>query len=55
MKPWDMAAPSIIIEEAGGKLSTFDGNEFSPYTPNIIATNGKIHYTLLEIFRENAL
>jgi len=55
LKPWDMAAPSIIIEEAGGKLSTFDGNEFTAYIPNVIATNGKIHYSLLELFREDAL
>ncbi|MBE7413198.1 MAG: inositol monophosphatase [Leptospiraceae bacterium] len=55
LKPWDMAAASILIEEAGGKLSTFDGNVFNVNTPNIIATNGKIHSHLVELFRKETI
>lgn len=40
---WDSAAGFLIVKEAGGKVSDFKGNDFSPYQPHIIATNGKIH------------
>jgi myo-inositol-1(or 4)-monophosphatase len=50
LKPWDMAAASIIIEEAGGKLTTFDGNQFSPFIPNLLATNTILHETIMELF-----
>jgi myo-inositol-1(or 4)-monophosphatase len=50
LKPWDMAAGSIILEEAGGKVSTFDGNVFTPFVPNLLATNGPLHDRILELF-----
>lgn len=48
LKPWDMAAASIIVEEAGGKLSTFDGNDFSIFAPNLLATNSIIHRLMMD-------
>ncbi len=48
LKPWDMAAASIIVEEAGGKLTTFDGNDFSVFVPNLLASNSIIHEKLME-------
>jgi len=47
LKPWDMAAASIIVEEAGGMLSTFDGNEFSISVPNLLASNSIIHQKMI--------
>lgn len=47
LNPWDSAAGFLILEEAGGKVSDFDGNYYSLYQPNILATNGKIHDELL--------
>lgn len=47
LKPWDMAAASIIVEEAGGKISTFDGKDFSILNPNILATNSSIHEKII--------
>ncbi|CAN5302328.1 inositol monophosphatase family protein [soil metagenome] len=46
LQAWDSAAGFLIVEEAGGKVTDFEGNEFSPYQPHIIATNGKIHEEL---------
>jgi myo-inositol-1(or 4)-monophosphatase len=46
---WDSAAGSLMVEEAGGKVTDFDGNKHSPYQPRIVATNGKIHEELLDI------
>lgn len=46
---WDSAAGFLIVEEAGGKVTDFKGDYYSPYQPHIVATNGKIHDELLEI------
>ncbi len=48
LKSWDMAAGKIILEEAGGKLTGFDGEEFSIYKEYCLATNGFIHDELVE-------
>lgn len=48
LKPWDSAAGFLMVEEAGGKVSGFKGQPFSPYQPQIVATNGHIHNELLQ-------
>ncbi|EMO42577.1 inositol monophosphatase family protein [Leptospira noguchii str. 1993005606] len=48
LKPWDMAAASIILAEAGGEMSTYDGNTFTPYIPNVIASNKLLHQKMIE-------
>ena len=45
---WDSAAGFLIVEEAGGKVTDFKGDTYSPYQPHILATNGKIHDELLQ-------
>lgn len=45
---WDSAAGFLMVEEAGGKVTDFKGEKYSPYQPHIIATNGKIHEELLK-------
>ena len=50
-KPWDIAAVKIIVEEAGGKLTDFDGND-TIYSGNSIATNGLLHDEVLKIFKQ---
>lgn len=40
---WDTAAGWLLIEEAGGKVTDFSGGEFSPFTLETLATNGKVH------------
>jgi myo-inositol-1(or 4)-monophosphatase len=37
--PWDAAAGILLVEEAGGKISTYRGNEYHPYKNTIIAGN----------------
>ncbi|MCX8123983.1 MAG: inositol monophosphatase [Spirochaetes bacterium] len=46
--PWDMAAGALIVEEAGGKVTKYNGDTFDPEYPEICATNGLIHQQLLE-------
>lgn len=48
LNPWDSAAGFLIVEEAGGKLTDFNGNYYSPYQERILATNGKIHDEMLK-------
>jgi myo-inositol-1(or 4)-monophosphatase len=43
LHPWDSAAGTLIVEEAGGKVTRFDRSPYSPYDKNILATNGQIH------------
>jgi myo-inositol-1(or 4)-monophosphatase len=47
LNAWDSAAGFLLVEEAGGKVTDFEGNYYSPYQPHIVATNGKIHDELL--------
>lgn len=50
-KPWDLAAGVLLIEEAGGKISTMDGSPFNLFQcQNILATNEKIHTPILNIW-----
>ncbi|NQV16948.1 MAG: inositol monophosphatase [Armatimonadetes bacterium] len=51
LRPWDMAAGSIIITEAGGKISQFDGEDWHYSNDTILVSNGKIHEKMIEILR----
>ena len=52
LRPWDVAAGSLIVTEAGGTVSTYRGKPFSIYAPEIVASNGIIHEQMLEVLRE---
>jgi len=49
-KPWDLAPLGIIVEEAGGKSTTVDG-ERTIYRGQLISTNGLLHEEVLNVFR----
>lgn len=49
LQAWDSAAGYLIVKEAGGRVTDFNGDDYSLYQPHIIATNGKIHNELLGI------
>jgi myo-inositol-1(or 4)-monophosphatase len=49
LNAWDSAAGFLLVEEAGGKVTDFAGNHYSPYQPHICATNGLIHEDLLMV------
>jgi myo-inositol-1(or 4)-monophosphatase len=53
LKPWDTAAAAVILEEAGGRLTDYDGSPFSPSLPTVVASNGLIHEAMLEALRIN--
>ena len=49
LNPWDVAAGYLLIEEAGGRVSYYDGSEFNIYKPPLCASNGRIHGDMLGI------
>ncbi len=51
LKPWDVAAAALIVQEAGGQLSDFQNREFSIYSHETLGTNSLIHEQMLEILR----
>lgn len=48
LQAWDSAAGFLMVEEAGGKVTDFKGQPYSPYQDQIAATNGKIHDDMLK-------
>lgn len=52
LNPWDTAAGSLLVEEAGGDVTRFDGSGFQLNSQEVLATNGKIGGELREVFRK---
>ncbi len=52
LSPWDVAAGSILIKEAGGIITDFGGGEEYLSTGNIVAGNKYIHKELLKIIMD---
>lgn len=50
IKPWDVAAGWLLVEEAGGRVSGRDGGPYRFHTP-ILASNGHIHEELVTLLR----
>lgn len=46
--PWDVAAGVLLVQEAGGKVTTFEGQDWQPKTDDLICSNGLLHASLLE-------
>ncbi|HEY0080480.1 MAG TPA: inositol monophosphatase family protein [Pyrinomonadaceae bacterium] len=49
LRPWDVAAGVLLIEEAGGRVSRYDGSPFRVYTPPIMVSNGLIHEAMMRV------
>jgi len=49
---WDVAAGSLMITEAGGQVTAFDGQSFSIYAENILASNGSIHKAMRRVIAD---
>lgn len=51
LRPWDVAAGVLLIEEAGGRVSHYDDSDFDIYTPPIAASNGLLHEAMLNVLK----
>lgn len=55
LKPWDVAAGQLIVKEAGGKVTGFDGTQYSVFDKTILATNSLIHNDISNFFEKSNL
>ena len=46
---WDVAAGVLLVREAGGKVTDFNGKDWHLGNPNIAASNGKVHTQILKV------
>ena len=51
--PWDLAAGSVILEEAGGKLTNYRGDLLDLDGREIVASNGHLHPAMTRLMGEN--
>jgi myo-inositol-1(or 4)-monophosphatase len=49
LKPWDVAAGALLVEEAGGRVSNYAGEPLSIYVPPIVASNGLLHEQMMHV------
>ena len=49
LHPWDMCAGKLIVEEAGGLVTDFDGKSIDIFSKRILATNGLVHKKMIDV------
>jgi myo-inositol-1(or 4)-monophosphatase len=54
LSPWDQAAGSLILREAGGRVTDFAGHEFDIYGDEVLGTNGFIHRPMMRVLNRTA-
>lgn len=54
LRPWDTAAGMLLVTEAGGRVTQFDGSAYSPFDTNLLVTNGYVHDECVGLLREFA-
>ena len=52
LAPWDMCAGAILVIEAGGTLSDYDGGAAEPRAGRLVATNGPLHDATLALLHD---
>ena len=52
LHPWDMAAGTLLVSEAGGRCSDMKGEPHGMPGPHLLTTNGAIHRETLDLFSE---
>ena len=53
LHPWDVAAGSLIVTEAGGRITDFAGKAFSLYGKETLASNGLVHQAMVDVLAED--
>jgi myo-inositol-1(or 4)-monophosphatase len=49
LNPWDVAAGILLIKEAGGRVTDFQGGPCTPRSPELVLSNGRIHEAMMEV------
>lgn len=50
LNPWDTAAGAMLVNEAGGSITEFDGSRFQLNSREVLATNGQLQDELVRLF-----
>jgi myo-inositol-1(or 4)-monophosphatase len=53
LKPWDIAAGVLMVEEAGGKVTDFKGGNNYMASGSVLASNRSLHHQLVTITRKH--
>lgn len=51
LHPWDVAAGYIILKEAGGRITNYDGEDYRFEKETVVASNGLIHDSIIELLK----
>lgn len=51
LRPWDVAAAALMVREAGGRITDFEGKGFSIHGKECLASNGLIHDSMLDVLK----
>lgn len=51
LKPWDVAASSLLIEKAGGRITTPTGENWDIFNPDLVASNEILHEKILSLIK----
>jgi myo-inositol-1(or 4)-monophosphatase len=49
LKPWDTCAGALIVQEAGGRVTHWDGSPYQSRRSGLVASNGQIHEAMLRV------
>jgi myo-inositol-1(or 4)-monophosphatase len=49
LHPWDTAAGLLLVQEAGGRVTTFDGGSYGIFQKTILASNGHLHQAMMDL------
>jgi myo-inositol-1(or 4)-monophosphatase len=52
LNPWDIAAGTILVREAGGLVTQFDGGDDPVFGDDMVCSNGNIHLELIEVIQK---
>jgi myo-inositol-1(or 4)-monophosphatase len=52
---WDMCAGTVLVREAGGRVTSYDGGPFSIYEKQILASNGHVHAAMMDVLARTAV
>lgn len=51
LQPWDMCAGKLLVEEAGGSVTDFDGSRINIYSKRVLASNKSVHSQIMELLK----
>jgi myo-inositol-1(or 4)-monophosphatase len=54
IEPWDVAPGVLLIQEAGGKVTDFAGNQWRLERSDLLFSNGRVHSAILDIIRRQS-